>query len=637
MIRSDYRRRQPPCTTFPARCASPRRSPSSGARPSWSALRALMPARGSEGRRVALLGGEPGSGKSRLVREFAARGGRRTARSCSTARATRWCARRTGRSSRRSTSSRGSIEPAELRAALGAGGGELTRLLPDLPARVGELPSPVQADPDTERHRLHTAVTDLLAGVARGGRSCSCSRTATGPTRRRSCSCATSRGRPGARACCCSRPSATPRPTCRRRSSETLADLRRSDEVVRLRLTGSPDDEVAEFVRRAAGGRGPDRRSWRTRSASSPTATPFLVCELWRALVETGSLEIADGRLRLTRPLAELGSPESVREVVSQRLSRLSPRHHRRARARGHGGRRVRARHRAPRRRARRSRSCSAALDEAVRSGMLEELPSRRLSYRFTHELVRRALYDRLSGLRRAELHLRVGEALERGGEPSGRALADLAHHFAAAAPVRRRRARASSTTCGPRGRRPPRWPSTRRRSGCAPRSRSASSRPPGAAEASPRARHRMPPCRQGARRDRGVPHHRRDRPGAGGRAPARARGDRLRGRVLAPGPRRPGRRRAPRGGVSVRNKAVNPAWSAPDSPWAGAYRNETVPGGSAENPLKARWLGIVGGVGIHGTAAEYSIGTRASHGCIRMRVADVIDLYPRCRSARRC
>src|SRR4029077_16983003 len=59
-----------------------------------------------------------------------------------------------------------------------------------------------------------------------------------------------------------------------------------------------------------------------------------------------------------------------------------------------------------------------AALDEAVRSGMLEELPSPGLAYRFTHELVRRALYDRLSAARRAELHLRVGEALE---GPAGR------------------------------------------------------------------------------------------------------------------------------------------------------------------------------------------------------------------------
>jgi lipoprotein-anchoring transpeptidase ErfK/SrfK len=85
-----------------------------------------------------------------------------------------------------------------------------------------------------------------------------------------------------------------------------------------------------------------------------------------------------------------------------------------------------------------------------------------------------------------------------------------------------------------------------------------------------------------------------------------------------------------PTGRFSISNKAVNPAWSAPDEPWAGAYRNEVVAGGSPENPLKARWMGIVGGVGIHGTAAEYSIGTAASHGCIRMRVADVIELYPR-------
>jgi lipoprotein-anchoring transpeptidase ErfK/SrfK len=85
-----------------------------------------------------------------------------------------------------------------------------------------------------------------------------------------------------------------------------------------------------------------------------------------------------------------------------------------------------------------------------------------------------------------------------------------------------------------------------------------------------------------------------------------------------------------PNGRYSITNKAVNPAWSAPDEPWAGAYRNEVVEGGSPENPLKARWMGIVGGVGIHGTAAEYSIGTRASHGCIRMRVAEVIDLYER-------
>jgi lipoprotein-anchoring transpeptidase ErfK/SrfK len=85
-----------------------------------------------------------------------------------------------------------------------------------------------------------------------------------------------------------------------------------------------------------------------------------------------------------------------------------------------------------------------------------------------------------------------------------------------------------------------------------------------------------------------------------------------------------------PTGRFSITNKQVNPAWTAPNSPWAGELAGTTTPGGSASNPLRARWMGITNGVGIHGTAQEYSIGSRASHGCIRMRVADVIDLYPR-------
>jgi hypothetical protein len=85
-----------------------------------------------------------------------------------------------------------------------------------------------------------------------------------------------------------------------------------------------------------------------------------------------------------------------------------------------------------------------------------------------------------------------------------------------------------------------------------------------------------------------------------------------------------------PSGRYRIQSKQVNPSWSAPNKPWAGLFAGTTVPGGSPLNPLKARWLGIANGVGIHGTGAAYSIGSRASHGCIRMRVPDVIDLYPR-------
>jgi lipoprotein-anchoring transpeptidase ErfK/SrfK len=85
-----------------------------------------------------------------------------------------------------------------------------------------------------------------------------------------------------------------------------------------------------------------------------------------------------------------------------------------------------------------------------------------------------------------------------------------------------------------------------------------------------------------------------------------------------------------PSGRFAIQSKQVNPTWSVPNSPWAGELQGTTVEGGSAANPLKARWMGIANGVGIHGTGEDWSIGTRASHGCIRMHVADVIDLFKR-------
>jgi lipoprotein-anchoring transpeptidase ErfK/SrfK len=84
-----------------------------------------------------------------------------------------------------------------------------------------------------------------------------------------------------------------------------------------------------------------------------------------------------------------------------------------------------------------------------------------------------------------------------------------------------------------------------------------------------------------------------------------------------------------PAGLYHVQNKAVNPAWTMPNSDWVAPQdRGKVVPGGTPENPLKARWLGIYDGAGIHGTDAVGSIGTAASHGCIRMRIPDVVELY---------
>lgn len=83
-----------------------------------------------------------------------------------------------------------------------------------------------------------------------------------------------------------------------------------------------------------------------------------------------------------------------------------------------------------------------------------------------------------------------------------------------------------------------------------------------------------------------------------------------------------------PAGLYHIQNKAVDPAWTVPDSDWAGDLRGKVIPGGTADNPLKARWLGIYDGAGIHGTDQTETLGSAASHGCIRMDIPDVIELY---------
>ena len=115
-------------------------------------LRALTPGAPGEGGRVVLLSGEPGSGKSRLLREFAAEAAAEGALvlygACDAVVHTPY-----GPFVDALDQLVRATDPDVLRAALGAAGGELTRLLPDLPARIGDLPAPVAADPDTERHR----------------------------------------------------------------------------------------------------------------------------------------------------------------------------------------------------------------------------------------------------------------------------------------------------------------------------------------------------------------------------------------------------------------------------------------------------------------------------------------------------
>ncbi|MDO9354460.1 MAG: L,D-transpeptidase/peptidoglycan binding protein [Solirubrobacteraceae bacterium] len=84
-----------------------------------------------------------------------------------------------------------------------------------------------------------------------------------------------------------------------------------------------------------------------------------------------------------------------------------------------------------------------------------------------------------------------------------------------------------------------------------------------------------------------------------------------------------------PAGTYTINDKQVNPSWHVPMSDWAGSLAGTVVPPGPS-NPIRARWMGFFDGAGIHGTSDRGSIGSNASHGCVRMLEEDVIDLYDR-------
>ena len=81
-----------------------------------------------------------------------------------------------------------------------------------------------------------------------------------------------------------------------------------------------------------------------------------------------------------------------------------------------------------------------------------------------------------------------------------------------------------------------------------------------------------------------------------------------------------------PTGNFRVIQKQTNPTWFPPNSPWA-AGLGPIPPGVS--NPLGTRWIGTSApAIGMHGTPSSGSIGSRASHGCIRMYIHDAERLY---------
>jgi DNA-binding SARP family transcriptional activator len=253
-------------------------------------LRALWALAASEGGRVALISGEAGSGKTRLVREFArtaADDGVLVLYGVSDAvvatpyqpfvESLEFLVR--------------ALDPGTLRESLATGGGELTRLLPDLPLRVGPLPPPATADPGSERYRLHAAVADVLSGASRRQPVLLViddMHWADAPSLHLFRHLARTASEGNLLVIATFRDSAE---DVRPEFADALADLSRAGEVTRLALRRLSNEALAEFIQRAGRADANGQLPALVDAIDELTGgNPFLVCELWRSLTESGSL-----------------------------------------------------------------------------------------------------------------------------------------------------------------------------------------------------------------------------------------------------------------------------------------------------------------------------------------------------------
>jgi len=319
--------------------------------------------------------------------------------------------------------------------ALGERGGELSRILPELSRRVPGLAAPQSADADTERYLLFSAVGSLFAEVSRWRpillllddlqwatkatllllkhlvRSGDPMGLLMIGTYRDS---DIGRGHP---------------------LTDVLAELRRESAVDRLGLRGLSDRESVRMMEALAGHEfeGPELALAHAVHAEAD-GSPLFMRELLRHFRELGELRLEGDRWTFRGEIAAI--PDSVREVIGQRLSRLpAPVDELLALASVIGPEFDVA-----------VLSPLAGVDRSVvldvlaaarQAALVREVQGAPGLFTFAHGVIRHTLYQELGPARQVELHRRVALTLEAlgGGESY---LTELARHWVAATPQTR-------------------------------------------------------------------------------------------------------------------------------------------------------------------------------------------------------
>ena len=210
---------------------------------------------------------------------------------------------------------------------------------------------------------------------------------------------------------------------------KTLGELTRLRLAEQVSLSGLPESAVAEMVQSLSGSK-PSPALVRLLHKTTD-GNPFFVGELIRHLAERGQLGEFNSKVSPELTPDQLDLPDSLRMVIGRRVNRV-----------GDETRSVLAAAAVI------GRSFPFALLEAVthadpdllldqveeaeRAGLISsEVVQQEAQFKFAHELIRRAVLDELSAVRRQRLHLSVAEAIEAiYPDTADDHAGDLAHHL---------------------------------------------------------------------------------------------------------------------------------------------------------------------------------------------------------------
>ncbi|MEM7142208.1 MAG: AAA family ATPase [Actinomycetota bacterium] len=216
---------------------------------------------------------------------------------------------------------------------------------------------------------------------------------------------------------------------------DTVAALRREPGVDHLNVRGLDDAEMVQLVTNSAEHELDDDMVAMAHNLRQETAgNAFFAHEILRNLVEVGDLYLGDdGRWVVTKTFEELTLPQSVRDVVGQRVARMGEESLKSLRAAAVIGKEFDL--------ALVAEITDAdeddlldAFEAAVEAGILAEVPGGDERFRFLHTLTRNTLQGELSDGRRRRMHRKIAEALEASiGDDPGDRVGELATHWLAA------------------------------------------------------------------------------------------------------------------------------------------------------------------------------------------------------------